>query len=404
MFSKKQLIIISFVLAILFHFVFYINYYGPVISLLHREQIYLIALLSAMIMIFVYLGTYWRSDIKGRGAILLFDLLVLWIIICFFRSILLMRSLSELKPFLFSNYMALSLLPVLFFIVGININYFHAIDNILIGYIVLATLVSFFFINYFELQLYLIYPLFFLIITIPLRSFWLKIFLITVSISVIAVSLTNRAGILRILISYCILTAYYIMLYIKVNRKLVNTLVFLILMVPVVSLYLAIKGQSVFQMVLGEDNSSYSQLNPQADTRTLLYYEVFQDLHYTDTFIFGKGLNAGYYSETFETFKREIVEVGFLQILLKTGIVGLILYISVIISAIIKALGRSKNLFMKSLGLLLVSYVIMFFVENQIAYNLLNIIIWMVVGMCHSEKLRSLTNQEFEKLFRGQAI
>lgn len=39
-----------------------------------------------------------------------------------------------------------------------------------------------------------------------------------------------------------------------------------------------------------------------------------------------------------------LVEVSFLQILLKTGIVGFILYITIIVSAIFKALSKSKNL------------------------------------------------------------
>ena len=95
-------------------------------------------------------------------------------------------------------------------------------------------------------------------------------------------------------------------------------------MVPVVSLYLGMKGQSVFQIVLGEDTNGYSQLNPYADTRTFLYYEVFQDLKLNQAFIFGKGMNAGYASDAFQTLSRQVVEVGFLQILLKTGIVGFI--------------------------------------------------------------------------------
>jgi hypothetical protein len=164
-------------------------------------------------------------------------------------------------------------------------------------------------------------------------------------------------------------------------------------------LYLGINGQSVFQVILGEGNDNYSQLNPYADTRTFLYYEVFQDLKFNEAFLFGKGLNAGYMSVAFDTTSRSIVEVGFLQILLKTGIVGCFLYFSLIISAIFRALGKSKNLFVKSLGLLLSGYTLMLFVENVIAYNMLNIITWIVVGMCHSEKLRGISNNDIKTLF-----
>lgn len=399
MFSKKQLVLISFILAILFHLAFYSYSYGLSFGFLQGNPIYFLALGSTIIMIFLYFGTYWRPGLKGNSSTLIFDLLILWIFICFLRSLLEMGRLSDLIPFLLGNYLGISLFPVLFFIVGININYFYSINRILSVYLVIAAMISLLFINYFELQIFLLMPIFYLLLTIPLRASWSRILLILLSIFVIVVSLSNRAGILRILMSYVIIMAYYVMLNVKINKKLLNVIVFCLLMIPVVSLYMGIKGQSVFQTLLGEDTEPYSQLNPYADTRTLLYYEVFQDLKFNDAFIFGKGLNAGYYSGVFETYSREVVEVGFLQILLKTGITGFILYISVIVSGIFKALGKSKNLFIKSLGLLLASYVLLLFIENVVAYNLLNVIVWIVVGMCHSERLRGLNNKEIKELF-----
>ncbi len=401
MFSKKQLVSISFVLALLFHFAFYFNEYGPSVKYFKGNTIYFVAWGSALIMIFLYFGTYWRSDLKGKKITLVFDFLIFWVLVCMVRSLLTYRDTSGLRLFLFNTYLGLSLLPIFFFIVGVNVKYFFSINRILTIYMLATALVSVFFINYFEIQVFLLYPIFYIILTIPFRSTWGKIFVILVSISIIIVSLTNRAGIMRILISYCIIAAYYLMSYIKVNKKLLKFLVFCILMVPIVSLYLGINGQSVFQIILGGNNTDYSQLNPYADTRTFLYFEVFQDLMANNAFIFGKGIGSGYMSEAFETYERSTVEVGFLQILLKTGVVGVLLYFSVIISAIYKALGRSKSLFIKSLGLLLASYVLLIFIENVVAYNLLNVVIWIIVGMCHSPALRDYSDDEIKNMFRS---
>jgi len=362
----------------------------------------LVPFTSVIIIIFLYFGTYWRVDLKSTTAKWEYDILVFWIFVCFIRSAIQLHGIDDLKTFLFSNYMGLSLFPVLFFIVGVNINYFFSVNKILTVYFVLATLLSLVFINHFEFQLFILFPIFYIIITIPLRNSWERLFIILVSISIVIVSLTNRAGILRILISYLIVIAYYVIQKMRVNKKLLKFIVFCLLMIPVVSLYLGIKGQSVFQVILGRNEVSYSQINPSIDTRTFLYYEVFQDLKSNEAFIFGKGLNAGYASQSFETFSRPVVEVGFLQILLKTGIVGFVLYITVLISAVFKALGKSSNSFVKSLGLLLAGYVLLLFVENIIAYNLLNIIIWIIVGMCHSEALRGLSTQEMKHLFTGK--
>jgi len=181
-------------------------------------------------------------------------------------------------------------------------------------------------------------------------------------------------------------------------------MVFILLLVPAVSLYLGVQGQSIFKLMSGDETGTYSQMDPYADTRTFLYYEVFQDLKTNNAFLFGKGLDGGYYSPSFVTFDRLAVEVGFLQILLKTGIVGLILYITVIILTIRKALIKSNNLFIKSMGLLLASYMIMIFIENIIAFNLLNIVIWFIIGMCNSQILREMDNEEIKNLFKNGKV
>jgi hypothetical protein len=387
-------------MALLFHFAYYFNEYGPSANYFKSFLIYGVAWGSVLIMIFLYFGTYWRSDLNGKKVTIVFDVLVAWIFICLIRSLLSYRDMTELRLFMFSTYLGLSLFPVFFFIVGVNIKYFFSVNRVLTIYFIAATIISLFFINYFEIQLFLLYPVFFIILTIPFRSTWGKLLIVFVTISIIVVSLTNRAGILRIIISYCIIAAYYVMQYIKINRKLLKFLVFCILMIPVISLFLGIRGESVFQIILGGDNTDYSQLNPYADTRTFLYYEVFQDLMYNNAIVFGKGIGSGYMSETFETYSRSMAEVGFLQILLKTGIVGVLLYVSVIVSAIYKALGKDRSMFIKSLGLLLASYVILIFIENVIAYNMLNVIIWIVVGICHSPALSELSDDELKRLFK----
>lgn len=401
MVTKRLLVFVSLILAVLFHFLFYLNYYGPSISSLQGVLKYLLALGSAIIIVFLYFTTYWRADLKRSKLTVLFDILILWFFISLIRSILEIRDLSGFISFIFNNYLALTCFPLLFFIVGINPNYFHMTNRILFIYVVLAFLFSLPFINFFELQLYLAYPLFFIILTIPLRRSADKILILIISITVIVVSLTNRAGILRILFSFCIVGVYFIMKKVHINKKLLYALVFIVLMIPLASLYLAIKGQSVFQIILGDDDTPYSQLNPYADTRTFLYYEVFQDLKTNDVLLFGKGFNAGYDSPSFHTYRREVVEVGFLQILMKTGIVGFILYFSVIVVGIFKSIGHSNNLFLKMLGFLLIGYIIMLFFENQLAYNLLNIIIWLVVGMCYSPVLRGLNDKEIGVLFHN---
>lgn len=399
MINKKTLVIFSLILAIIYHFVFYFGLYGYPFNESLTNINGLLALASALILIFVYITTNWRSDLKGNIMLKIFDLMILWIFICYFRSMLNINGAQEWKSFLFGNITGLSLFPPLFFVVGINLKYFSQVNMMLLIYCVLTWVFSLFFLHYFELQFFLLLPIFYIIVTYPMQSSRNRILTFIISVTIVVTSFTNRAGILRILFSYLIIVIYYIILNIKLNKKLINIVIFCVLMSPLYFIYLGINGENIFQALSENNAQGTGQMNFIADTRTDLYDEVLQDMQISKTFIFGKGINGGYVSDSFETFNRTAAEVGFLQILLKSGIVGFLLYMTLFISAIFKALSKSKNLFMKYLGLLLSFYVLMFFIENILAFNLFNIIIWSVVGMCHSEGLRDLNDEEIKELF-----
>ena len=403
MIRKQTLVFISFLAAVFSHFIFYFVTYGPPLSDSLFNINGLIALASSLILAFIYIGTNWRSDFKDDLMLKLYDLLILLIFISVFRSMFNTFRIFSWKETLISPYVGLSLFPILFLIIGINHRYFYWVNRILLLYTVLVFIFSLLFIKYFELQFFILMPLFYIIVTYPLESPKVRVLTLIITITVIATSLTNRAGLMRLSISYLIVIIYYFILKMRVSKKLINVIVFLILTIPFYLLYLGISGKNVFTMVLGENNQvKYGQENLKADTRTFLYVDVFRDLKINNSFIFGKGINAGYASDNFETFNRLMAEVGFLQMLLKTGILGFILYISLIVSAIFKALNKSNNLFIKYLGLLLAGYVVMFFIENVILFNILNIIIWIAVGMCHSKELRELNDQEIRELYMNE--
>ena len=390
----------SIVFAMLYHLILYLDSYGPSLGNTIANGNAFLALGSSLILLFVYVTTKWRVDLKGTKALWLYDFMILWVLICYFRSFLSTYRIYTMKEMLFSPYVGLSLFPILFFIVGVNKKYFFIINRLLFIYCLVIFVFSFPFITYFELQFFLMIPLFYVIITFPLQTPRGRLLTFIMSATIMFTSMTNRAGILRILISYMIVIVFYLVLEMKVSKKLINVIVFLALVTPFYLLYLGLSGKDVFKLVLGENKEQgYQQENLRSDTRTFLYVDVFRDLKINKAFIFGKGINGGYASEDFETFSRLAVEVGFLQILLKSGIIGFLLYISLLISAIFKALNNSENYFMKYLGLLLCGYVLMFFIENIIGFTLFNVVVWCVIGMCHSKELRALNDKEIKNLF-----
>lgn len=400
MISKRSLVIICLISAFLYHFIRVLGQYGPEFSSSIYYWSSIFALTSTIILVLFYFTGKWRSYINRGISEKNFDLLIIWILVYFLIALVNSNGIKEVKQLLFEPYVGLILFPCLAFVIGANSRYFSLINKVIFIYCVVVWSLSWLFWGRSsqELQNFLLMPLFYLIITIPIQSPRKRLIIVIMSISVIILSFTNRAGISRLLISYLIILGYYFILKFKISKAFLNIAVFIILLIPFYFLYQGIIGNSIFQTLFNNSND-YTQANPYSDTRTFLYYEVFMDLKTSDAFIFGKGINAGYYSETFDLVSRTTVEVGFLQTILKIGVIGLILYLSLIISAIFKALQSSKSVFIKSLGLLLVGYVLLFFVENIIDFNLLNYTIWIVIGMCHSKNIRNLTDTEIKKLF-----
>jgi hypothetical protein len=400
MISKKFLVIVSLVLAMLYHFILHLDLYGPTLGKTISNSNSFLALGSSLIMLFIYITTNWRVDLKGSKVLLLYEIVIIYVFICYFRGFLNVYRSFTIKEMLFSPYAGLSLFPMLFFIVGVNLKYFYFFNRMIFIYCLVIFVLSLPLISYFELQYFLLMPLFYIIVTFPMQTTRDKILTFVLAVVVVITSTTNRAGVFRISISYMIIILFYMVLKMKINKRLITVVVFLALIIPFYLIYLGVSGKDVFKMVLGENKlEGYGQENIRSDTRTFLYVDVFRDLKINKAFAFGKGINGGYASEDFETFNRVAIEVGFLQIILKTGILGFLLYSSLIISAIYNALNNSSNYFIKYLGLLLCGYFFMLFIENIIAFNLLNVVIWCVVGMCQSKELRALSDHEIKDLF-----
>lgn len=403
MLTHRTLVNATIILGITFHFIFFFAYYGPPNSI--YDWSYFIAWAVVFSLVVIYLFTVWKSDISSTAVIILYKLFLLLTLISFGRSLLTVTGIKEFKWLLFDSYTGLAFFPALFFIIGVNSKNFSSINKILMIYCLLAFICSLFFIkSSYEMVVFLLMPIFYTIVTYPIQKNNERLLTLIISVTVVLVSLTHRAGVMRIIISYSIVLVYFIILNVKINKILLYFLVFCIMILPFYFLYQGIMGDSIFEKIFSDSTVEYSQENLMIDTRTFLYVEVFQDLKMSNALPLGKGIAGGYASMSFQTLNRQIVEVGFLQMLLKSGIVGFLVYFTLLFTAVFKALGKSKSLFMKCLGILLASYVLMFFVENVIAFDLLNIVIWMVIGMCHSKKLLSFNDKEIRQLYQNGTV
>lgn len=126
------------------------------------------------------------------------------------------------------------------------------------------------------------------------------------------------------------------------------------------------------------------------DTRSFLYDEVFSDLGFVDI-VFGRGYLGTYFSSYFyqlqrahnyeDYFERFTIEVGYLELLLKGGVLYVVLYLAPLFFASLKSLlqrGNSvRNIY---LGLYLLGEAIMFFFENVPYYSFQMFLSFLLAG------------------------
>jgi len=246
---------------------------------------------------------------------------------------------------------------------------------------------------------------FYILLSVFLKRSWQIIILFSAFCAVIT-GFEIRANILRISIALMLMIIYFMRRLIKVGILKLLCLFFLI--APFVFLSLGVTGRfNVFQpfndsdenFTIGEGEGTSSNLVQ--DTRTLLYQEVFSSMTETNTsFIIGGGATAKYQSriivEANNDRGRYRSEVGFLNMLLYSGGIGVLLYFLVLAMSAYYALYQSSNFFTKILGVFIASRWLLFFIEDITLYDMNFYFLWIAIGMCFSKKFRGATDQQIK--------
>lgn len=190
--------------------------------------------------------------------------------------------------------------------------------------------------------------------------------------------------------------------------KIVKIVVFVMaISVPIYFLMLFVStGYSVFEQSSATEQVSQIGAQKSGDTRTFLYEEIFDDLTDNDAWILGKGINGTYYSPFFDqkhidsdAADRKLAEVGFLDYLLKGGLVQAILYSLLLILAIYYCYFHSNSRSMVLIGSILITHYVLLFVEDVPRYDLYNFAMWFCIGMAFSPALLEHDDEFFQDQF-----
>jgi hypothetical protein len=261
-----------------------------------------------------------------------------------------------------------------------------------------------------ELYSRLMIPISLFILFIPYLKYKWRLLVIIVAVISIAMVIEFRSNLIKIAFSVFVLLIYYFRNIIRVSWiRLAHLSLFAI---PIIFFTLAVTNRyNIFKEISKDEgytttNNLGEEENLTSDTRTFLYVEVFNTINNSGSWFFGSGAAGSYQSDWFYNDggaingKRYGCEVGMLNILLRYGLVGVIIYFLILFIVSFQAIKNSSNILSKMLGLFVAFRWTYSFVEEYTQYDLNFYFFWIVVGLISSLQFRRMNDLEVRNYFK----
>lgn len=202
-----------------------------------------------------------------------------------------------------------------------------------------------------------------------------------------------RRGLIFVITSM-IFVAYIILLFYNKEKlfKFFLSFSMLVLLVSSIALFYSVRKYDFF----GHLTSRIDE-----NTRKGIEMAFYNDMSTRD-WIIGKGINGYYYSPNIDegyrvTVYRNAIETGYLQIILRGGIVSLGLFLLVAIPAFFKGLFASNNMLCKAAGSWILLFLIYSYPMTINWFIFSTVLIWISIGLCFDKSIREKTDDEILK-------
>jgi hypothetical protein len=131
------------------------------------------------------------------------------------------------------------------------------------------------------------------------------------------------------------------------------------------------------------------------DTRSAVEIYFYDDMK-TKDWIIGKGINGEYFAPDIEkeqlTNYRSNIETGYLQTILKGGLISLGLFILIAVPALLKGIFYSRNILSKAAGIWILMALINSYPSTVNTFTLRYLLVWISIGICYSKEIRQMEN------------
>jgi len=357
----------------------------------------------------------YKSGLKNKMphlAWLAFYAFMAWNVFQFTRGVFNAQDYWDWKALLLSY--SFSIIIPLAIVVGLNyrlnIKLFRFILRILFvfGFAIIPLALA----TDFELYARVVIGISLLILFVPWLPYKWKVLVIVVAITSVLMDVSYRINAIKILFSFMLLLMYFNRRFI--GRRILNLFAVLLFALPMFLFILGLTGQfNIFQdnkaditVETGNDAADRT-VNLSGDTRTFLYVEVLSSmLKKGSSFMIGEGGGSAYESPFFAVYDlngrgRYGCEVGFLNAVLYSGFIGVLLYMFMLALSAYYAINKSNNYSCKLLGLFVAFHWVVFFIEDITLMNMNFYFIWLAIGLCLSNQYRALSDNDVSELFRS---
>lgn len=242
-----------------------------------------------------------------------------------------------------------------------------------------------------------------------------KIILIIAYLVTITFGYASRSDVLKFTICLLIGGTLYLPIIRSFFYSFRRKILYLLWLTPIMLFVLGITGVfNVFQIEkeLGLDgrfeltsSTSGDKYSALIDTRTFLYQEEINSAIKHNYVLQGRSMARGYESHSFgksidkvlgiERGERQRCEVSILNVFNYFGIMGVILYFIIFVTASYKGVTQSHNLFVPLIGIYVAFRWLFAWIEDFSRFDLNYLFLWIMIGICYSPQFRSMSNKDF---------
>jgi hypothetical protein len=258
-------------------------------------------------------------------------------------------------------------------------------------------------------------PLVIFMLFLPAMGAIPKTFTLAGTLVVLVSSLANRSNFLRFAVAL-VLSGLFPLRQV-VGKQLLTWTAVVVFALPPLLLYLGASGTfNVFRFddyvrpgSFGLQGESYELAT--SDTRTFIYQEVWRSAKKYDHVWAGRSLARGYESEHFgrrmdrahdmDRGERYASEVGIMNVFNWMGVIGVLLYTAIFVTASWLAIRRSRSFFIKLVGLYVAFRWAYSWVEEFTTFGIPYLTLWILVAIAYSPDFRAMTDQQFRAWVEG---